>query len=136
MAHVLLTMPKLDFDPAEVAVSWLVLRQRGHRISFATPDGKAGQCDPIMIHGRGLDPWGFIPGLNRVRLVGLILRANNVARQAYRQLLADAAFASPAHWSDLRASDYDALLLPGGHRARGMRERPPHSPGSLSDPPM
>ena len=122
MAHVLLPMPRLDSDPTEVSVSWLVLRQRGHRISFATPDGKPGQCDPMMIHGCGLDPWGFIPGLDRIRLVGLILRANGVARQAHRQMLADAAFMSPTPWSALRATDYDALLLPGGHRARGMRE--------------
>ena len=122
MAHVLLPMPRLDSDPTEVSVSWLVLRQRGHRISFATPDGKPGQCDPMMIHGCGLDPWGFLPGLDRIRLVGLILRANGVARQAHRQMLADAAFMSPTPWSALRATDYDALLLPGGHRARGMRE--------------
>jgi putative intracellular protease/amidase len=36
-------------------------------------------------------------------------------------LLDDDAFRTPLHWGAARRSDYDALVLPGGHRARGMR---------------
>ena len=36
-------------------------------------------------------------------------------------MLDDAAFAAPLHWGAARRSVYDALVLPGGHRARGMR---------------
>ena len=36
-------------------------------------------------------------------------------------MLGDGAFRSPLHWGAARRSDYDALVLPGGHRARGMR---------------
>jgi hypothetical protein len=37
-------------------VSWKILTQHGHRVVFATPDGKPGACDPIMLSGIGLDP--------------------------------------------------------------------------------
>ena len=122
MAHVLFPLPRLDFDPTEVAVSWAVLSRLGHRVSFATPDGLAAECDPIMISGRGLDPWSPVPLLGQIRFLGLMLRANAQARRAYQAMVEDPAFRSPATWSNVRASDYDAILLGGGHRARGMRE--------------
>lgn len=56
MAHILFPLPSRDFDPTEVGVTWRVLTAAGHGVSFATPDGKAGAADPIMITGRGLDP--------------------------------------------------------------------------------
>ena len=43
------------------------------------------------------------------------------ARAAYAALLEDQAFAAPLHWGAARRGAYDALVLPGGHRARGMR---------------
>jgi len=121
MAHVLIPIPSLDFDPSEVAISWRVLTQLGHRVSFATPDSRPGQCDPIMIDGVGLDFWGFLPLLRWLRLVGLILRANSAARRAYAEMLEDPAYLTPLRWEQLRAGEFDGILLPGGHRARGMR---------------
>jgi putative intracellular protease/amidase len=70
----------------------------------------------------GLDPWGWLPGLNRLRLIGLLLRANADARKAHAAMLEDAGFRAPLRWNALDASAFDGLLLPGGHRARGMRE--------------
>jgi putative intracellular protease/amidase len=122
MAHVLIPLPALDADPSEVALSWQVLRGRGHRVSFATPTGAPAQCDPIMLDGRGLDPWSRVPRLGRVRLLGLLLRADARARRAHAALLADPAFRAPHEWAAVRARDFDGLLLPGGHRARGMRD--------------
>jgi putative intracellular protease/amidase len=122
MAHVLIPIPARDFDPTEVGVSWRVLTGAGHRVSFATPDGRPGACDPIMLTGRGLDAWGFLPLLDNVRLFGLLLRANTEGRAAYRAMEQDAAFRNPLRWDALRAEDFDALLLGGGHRARGMRD--------------
>ena len=61
MATVLLPLPSLDFDPTEVAVSWAVLRRRGHDVVFATPDGSPARADELMVSGRGLDPWGAHP---------------------------------------------------------------------------
>lgn len=122
MAAVLIPLPRRDFDPTEVAVSWKILKSRGHTLTFATPDGEAAQADSIMLDGVGLDPWSWIPGLRHVKVLGLILRANAEGRAAYRELAADPAFLEPLRWRDLPGRPFDGLLLGGGHRARGMRE--------------
>jgi putative intracellular protease/amidase len=74
-----------------------------------------------MVTGQGLDPWGAVPGVRRLTVVGRILRANADARRAYVALCEDASFTTPLHWGAARRSAYDALVLAGGHRARGMR---------------
>ena len=74
-----------------------------------------------MLSGRGLDPWAQIPGLDRLKVAGLVLRANRDAREAYSRLERDPAFLQPLPYGRLRAGDHDVLVLPGGHRARGMR---------------
>lgn len=122
MARVLIPLPSRDFDPTEAAVSWQVLRRLGHEVVVATPDGREGQADPIMVTGHGLDPWSRVPLLGKLRLIGALLRADAAGREAYEQMRGDPAFRNPSRWDDLRASDYDGLLLAGGHRARGMRE--------------
>jgi putative intracellular protease/amidase len=121
MVTVLMPLPATDFDPTEVAVTWQVLSAAGHHMVFATPSGQPGRADDIMVTGRGLDPWGAIPGLRRLTVVGRVLRADVAARKAYAALLEDSAFGSPLHWGAARRGTYDALVLPGGHRARGMR---------------
>jgi len=118
---VIIPIPSHDFDPSEVAVTWKVLREAGHELHFATPDGRRGYADPIMLSGEGLDPWGFIPVLKKVRLIGLMLRAQAGARRAYRELELDARFLAPQRWDQLRVEDWDGLFLPGGH-AKRMRE--------------
>lgn len=122
MAKVLIPIPSRDFDPTEVAVSWSVLRRLGHSVAFATPDGRPGQADDMMLTGEGLDLWGFVPGLRRLTAVGRLMRANAEARRAYAAILEDPAFKAPLAWRQARREDFDGLLLPGGHRARGMRE--------------
>ncbi len=122
MATVLMPIPACDFDPTEVAVTWQVLTSRGHRVVFATPSGQPGEADDLLVTGRGLDPWGAVPGLRHLVVVGLFLRANAAARAAYAALQADEAFRAPLTWGKARRSRYDALVLPGGHRARGMRD--------------
>jgi putative intracellular protease/amidase len=121
MVTVLMPLPATDFDPTEVAVTWRVLTAAGHHVVFATPSGQPGQADDLMVTGRGLDPWGAIPGVRRLTVVGRVLRANTDARRAYAALAHDGGFGSPQHWGAARRSDYDALVLAGGHRARGMR---------------
>ncbi|HEX3468100.1 MAG TPA: type 1 glutamine amidotransferase domain-containing protein [Candidatus Elarobacter sp.] len=107
--RVLIPLPKLDFDPSEVAVSWSVLRAAGIEVSFATPDGSQAAGDPIMIGGLGLT------------VFGPLLRARAGARADYARLLRDPTFSAPSTYDALSAANYDGLLLPGGHRARGMR---------------
>ena len=55
-------LPRTDYDPSEVAVSWRLLTQAGHRVRFATPDGRMALADPLMLSGAGLDPWSWLPG--------------------------------------------------------------------------
>jgi putative intracellular protease/amidase len=121
VAVVLIPLPALDFDPPEVAVSWKVLSDLGHVVRFATPHATPAQGDEVMITGRGLDPWGFVPGLSHLVGIGRLLRADARGRTAYAELLRAPAFTSPVAWADIDRDGYDALVLPGGHRARGMR---------------
>ena len=122
MASVLIPIPSRDFDPSEVAVSWRVLTAHGHMVTFATPDGRPGTGDPVMLTGAGLDPWGQVPLLKHVPLIGLLLRANGDARASYRAMVAGEEFQAPVRWDAVSAADFDGLLLPGGHWARGMRD--------------
>lgn len=118
---ILCPLPRRDFDPTEAAVSWKILREAGHQVIFATPDGQRAAADPLMISGEGLDAWGFIPLLKKLRFIGLMLRAAAPARRAYAELEKDPHFQSPLRYDQIGPVGYDALLLPGGH-AKGMRE--------------
>ena len=109
MALVLMPLPARDFDPTESGVPWQLLRDRDHRVIFATPDGRAALADPRMLDGKGLG------------LLKPFLAADNHGRTAYREMSASASFNAPLRYSDIRTNDFDALLLPGGH-APGMRE--------------
>lgn len=121
MATVLIPIPDRDFDPTEVAVSWKVLTRSGHRVIFATESGTPGVADDIMVTGRGLDIWSALPLLGAIPLIGLTLRANKDGRDAYRDMMQSNEFRHPLTWAAASLDGVDALLLPGGHRARGMR---------------
>jgi putative intracellular protease/amidase len=122
VATALIPIPSDDFDPTEVAVSWKVLKRLGHSVVFATPAGREGKADDIILTGEGLDLWGFLPGLKRLVAFGRAVRANADARRAYAEMQLDPAFNAPLAWRQLRVEGFDGLLLRGGHRARGMRE--------------
>lgn len=115
---IIMPLPNYDFDPTEVAVTWRIIRAAGHGVKFATPDGQRAHTDPLMISGEGLDPWGFIPGLKKVRAIGLMLRAQAGAREAYAALEKDADFLHPCRYSELKVGDYNGMVLPGGHAKR------------------
>ncbi|MGH3971075.1 MAG: type 1 glutamine amidotransferase domain-containing protein [Mycobacterium sp.] len=121
MGTVLIPIPDRDFDPTEVAISWHVLSNNGHRVVFATQSGNPAVADDIMVTGRGLDFWSAIPVLGALAIVGRVLRANKDARRAYRNMLRSTEYQRPTAWSETTLDGIDALLLPGGHRARGMR---------------
>jgi putative intracellular protease/amidase len=122
MARVLVLLPARDFDPSEAAVCWRVLVDAGHGVHFATPDGRPAVADEMMLTGQGLDPWGAIPLLRKLPLIGLLMRANRGARKAYAEMIAHPDYLAPQRWEAIDAAAHDGLLLPGGHRARGMRE--------------
>ena len=121
MNTVLIPIPDRDFDPTEVAVSWQVLTDHGHRVVFATESGCPAAADDIMLTGRGLDPWSQLSVIGRAAVVGRMLGANRDARRAYAAMRRSAEYLAPLTWVQAGLNDVDALLLPGGHRARGMR---------------
>ncbi|HYM04525.1 MAG TPA: type 1 glutamine amidotransferase domain-containing protein [Stellaceae bacterium] len=108
MTVVLMPLPDRDFDPTETGVPWRILSGRGHRVVFATPDGRPGTADPKMVTGEGLG------------ILAPLLRANAVGRAAYEEMAQCSAFRRPLSYQDISTSDFDGLLLPGGH-AKGMR---------------
>ena len=121
MTTILIPVPDRDFDPTEVAVSWQMLTRAGHRVIFATQSGRPAVADELMVTGRGLDLWSGVPRLGRAVLIGRMLRANTDARVAYTQMQRSPEFQHPVSWADATLEGIDGLLLPGGHRARGMR---------------
>ena len=122
MARLLVLLPARDFDPSEAAVGWRILVNAGHVVNFATPDGRPAIADDMMLTGKGLDLWGAIPLLRNLPLIGLLMRANRDARRAYAEMIIDPNYVVPQRWDAIDPAAFDALLLPGGHRARGMRD--------------
>lgn len=114
-------LPNLGFDPTEASISWRVITEADYKVVFATEHGHRAFPDSMMIHGQGLDFWGFIPGLKKIVLIGNLLRANKTARQAYQEMQQDPHFLKPLKFSQLKVEDYAGIVLPGGH-APGMRQ--------------
>lgn len=103
---ILMPLPHDDFDPTESAVPWKVLTEAGHEMVFATPEGEAAKADFRMLTGQGLGPWSPI------------LRARADARDHYAAMSEDRRFRQPMTFEEARQSDYDAIILPGGHAPR------------------
>jgi putative intracellular protease/amidase len=108
-------LPNFDFDPTESALSWEIVKNAGYEVEFATVDGARAFGDSMMLSGEGLDPWGWIPLLKKLRLIGLALRADRFGRSAYRAMEQDYNFLHPRKYCDLKVEDYGGILLPGGH---------------------
>ena len=105
-------------------MSWQVLVNAGHIVRFATPDGRPAVADDMMLTGRGLNLWEQIPLLRKLPLIGLLMRADRDAQQAYAKMIVDPNYVAPQRWAAIDPVAFGALLLPGGHRARGMRNLP------------
>ncbi len=117
---IIIPLPNNDYDPSEVAIPWKLLTEHGFCVHFSTPNGKVATADTVMLSGEGLDVWGWIPLLKKIKLVGLLLRANSDARKAHQALLQDNNFQNPCCYADLKSNSYDGLVLPGGH-AKGIK---------------
>src|SRR5579871_2944375 len=105
MAKVLMPLPDRDFDPTEAAVPWKLLSEAGHEVSFATENGDAPACDPLLIDGV---------------LYGQ-LGAKDEPKAFYAEMAKSKAFTTPKRWSHIDPSAVDAMMLAGGH-AKGMRQ--------------
>jgi len=119
---VLIPLPSTHFDPTHVVVCWQVLRAAGIRVEFATRDGLPSAADQLMLNGEGLDFWGGLPLLRHIKLLGLLLRADSKVRRGYQQLLEEKSYLKPHKFSRLRGSDFNGLVLSGGHRGKDMQE--------------
>ena len=102
-------LPDIDFDPTESGVPWRTMRDHGHRVVFATPSGRTARADPKMVTGEGLG------------ILSPLLKADANGRSAYLEMeQGDPGFRRPISYGEIRAADFDGLILTGGH-APGMR---------------
>lgn len=108
MATLLMPLPDSDFDPTESGVPWRTMRDHGHNVVFATPAGRTARADPKMVTGEGLG------------ILSPLLKADANGRSAYLYMEQSDAFRRPISYGEIRAVDFDGLLLTGGH-APGMR---------------
>jgi protease I len=107
-SRIVIPIPDQGFDPSEVAIPWKMLKSQSVDITFATESGRPGSADPRMVFGKNLG------------LLAPALKASSEARVAYQFMIRSEAFQKPCRWTDLSASDFDGIILPGGH-AKEMR---------------
>jgi len=104
--RVLIPLPDHDFDVTEVAVPWKLLTEAGHEVVFATERaGVVAEADPRLLTGV---------------LFGR-LGAADEPKSFYRAMTKSPEFLDTLGWIDLRADEFDGLILPGGHASR-MRQ--------------
>lgn len=104
---ILMVLPAHGFDPTEAAVPWWHVRQAGHAVVFATPDGKPSQADPQLVE-KGFGLWSPF------------LMTRSEALEKYRAMEADHAFRHPISYDEVRPEQVTAALIPGGH-AQGVK---------------
>jgi len=102
---ILMPLPDRDFDPTEAAIPWRACSLQGWSVAISTETGNVPVGDLRRLEGP-------LPGL---------LTASQKARTAYRDMTQDAAFQHPIPYEGIDASEYEALLLPGGD-APGVRQ--------------
>ena len=105
MARVLIPLPDCDFDLTEAAVPWRLLTRAGHDVVFATEQGGAPACDPLLVSGVMFGELG----------------AKSEPKSFYAEMAASKEMGAPIRWSAIDPSAYGALVLPGGH-AQGMKQ--------------
>src|SRR2546430_9821779 len=104
--RVLIPLPDHDFDVTEVAVPWRLLTDAGHEVVFATERARTRPAaDPRLLTGVLFGQLG----------------AEDEPKHYYEQLAAAPEFTDTAAWADVDVTEYEGLLLPGGH-APGMRQ--------------
>ncbi len=105
---IIMPLPNIGFDPTESAVPWRILSSNGASLRFATEVGLPGQCDPRMLKGYGLGP------------LAPLLAADKNGLESYHRMVQSAEFQNPLAWEQIAVTDFDGIILPGGH-APGMK---------------
>ena len=101
--RIIIPLPSYGFDPSEAAIPWKLLTETGFEIVFTTPLGEEAVTDQIMLDGKGLGIWKTV------------LAARKDAVIAHSEMKLSNAFCNPLKYTDVQSSDFDGLLLPGGH---------------------
>ncbi len=102
-------LPAYGFDPTEAAIPWSILTGQGHEVVFATPHPGRPSADNRMLTGSGLGLWKEL------------LMASEDAVAAYYEMQNTQSFNNAIRYEDADFSDFNAILLPGGHD-QGMKE--------------
>jgi len=105
LPRILIPLPDRDFDPTESATPWRVCAERGWKVTFATENGDVPAADHRLLMGFVRGPLGAGP-------MGLA---------DYNAMIRTDGYKTPIKYEDIDVSDYDALLLGGGH-APGMKQ--------------
>lgn len=104
---VLILLPASDYDPTESAVPWHALSINEYQITFSTPNGEIAHADERLV-SKG---FSCLSPLFMTRKIDLKKYSLMLASMRYSQIIA---------YSDIEPSNYDALLIPGGH-AQGVK---------------
>lgn len=105
---IIIPLPHYGFDPTEAAVPWCYLKKQDVEIVFATPDGQVASADSRLLTGKGFG------------LFKRVLMAETSARDNYQEMISSDSFKNPITYSEIEVTDYDGILLPGGHD-KGMK---------------
>ncbi|HRG45547.1 MAG TPA: type 1 glutamine amidotransferase domain-containing protein [Leptospiraceae bacterium] len=103
---ILIPIPRNDFDPSETSIPWKILTSNGFQVEFTTPDALPGEADNIMLTGHGLGVWKKV------------LMARKDSLLAYSEMTKSNSFRNPKSYNTLKPSDYEGIILPGGHAKR------------------
>jgi putative intracellular protease/amidase len=95
---ILMPLPDSGFDPTEAAIPWGRCHTQGWNVVISTENGAVPCADNHKLSGP-------LPG---------IISAGAAAKSAYEQMSSDASFKAPISFADISASEYDAVILPGG----------------------
>jgi len=109
MKKIIIPLPNHDYDPTEVAVSFIFLKRAGFQVVVATPRGEVASADEFMTTGKGLG------------ILKRILMADDNGLNAYKSMISTSEYLHPIKYSSIEEKDYDGIVLPGGH-TKGMRE--------------
>ncbi|MEQ1877652.1 MAG: type 1 glutamine amidotransferase domain-containing protein [Bdellovibrionia bacterium] len=105
---ILVPLPSYGFDPTETGVPYQYLKNAGHKITFATPEGGIAKADLRMLTGQDL---GIFKN---------VLMNDKNGTAAYLEMEGSEEFQNPISYGAIDPENFDALLLPGGHD-KGMR---------------
>ncbi|KAH7136342.1 class I glutamine amidotransferase-like protein [Dactylonectria macrodidyma] len=98
---VLIIMADYGHEPTEATVPYVAFKDAGFDVKFATENGKAPECDKLLIEGLGQK----------------LLGAKKTVVQDYAKMIASEECQHPLSWSapDFSLDPFSLVFIPGGH---------------------